>query len=141
MANDPKQNEAQVTLILGPDSTHLKSLISHLMSSSNDQRSQPESLFNLCKQTCPESLLLGLAHLLHTAPKPETRTMSTILHCHLTRHHDSFFWPLLSPVARSSLHSVLLSSLQQEPIKSIPKKLCDTISELVATILPDDPSA
>ncbi|XP_014491277.1 importin-5 [Vigna radiata var. radiata] len=142
MANDPRQNEAQVALILGPDSTHLESLISHLMSSSNDQRSQAESLFNLCKQSRPESLLLGLAHLLHTAPKPETRTMSAILlRRHLTRHHDSFLWPLLSPAARSSLHSVLLSSLQQEPIKSISKKLCDTISELAAAILPDDPSA
>ncbi|KAG2400156.1 uncharacterized protein HKW66_Vig0099900 [Vigna angularis] len=141
MANDPRQNEAQVTLILGPDSTHLESLISHLMSFSNDQRSQLESLFNLCKQTRPESLLLGLAHILHTAPKPETRTMSAILlRRHFTHHHDSFLWPLLSPAARSSLHFVLLSSLQQEPIKSIPKKLYDTISELTATILPDDPS-
>jgi len=142
MASDPRQNEAQVALILGPDTTHLESLISHLMSSSNDQRSQAESLFNLCKQARPESLLLGLAHLLHTAPKPETRTMSAILlRRHLTRQQDSFLWPHLSPAGRSSLHSLLLSTLQQEPIKSIAKKLCDTISELAAAILPDDPSA
>ncbi|KAG2409990.1 uncharacterized protein HKW66_Vig0006550 [Vigna angularis] len=89
-----------------------------------------------------ETLAKVLAYLLHTAPKPETRTMSAILLCrHLTHHHDSFLLPLLSPAARSSLHFVLLSSLQQEPIKSIPKKLYDTISELAATILPDDPSA
>ena len=143
MASDSiQQSEAQVALILGPDSAHLESLISQLMSSSNDQRSQAESLFNLCKQARPEALLLGLAHLLHSSPNPETRTMSAILlRRHLTRHHDSFLWPLLSPPARSSLHSLLLSSLHNEPLKSITKKLCDTISELAAATLPDDAAA
>ncbi|KAG4396095.1 hypothetical protein GLYMA_19G113200v4 [Glycine max] len=143
MASDSiQQSEAQVALILGPDSAHLESLISQLMSSSNDQRSQAESLFNLCKQARPEALLLGLAHLLHSSPNPETRTMSAILlRRHLTRHHDSFLWPLLSPPARSSLHSLLLSSLHNEPLKSITKKLCDTVSELAAATLPDDSAA
>ncbi|TKY62898.1 Importin-5 protein [Spatholobus suberectus] len=142
MASDPSQSQAQVALILGPDSTHLESLITHLMSSSNWQRSQAESLFNLCKQAHPDSLLLGLAHLLHSSPNPETRTMSAILlRRHLTRHHDSFLWPLLSPAARSSLHSLLLSSLHKEPLKSIAKKLCDTVAELAAATLPDDEAA
>ncbi|KAH1204811.1 Importin-5 [Glycine max] len=139
MASDPMQ---QVALILGPDSAQLESLISQLMSSSNHHRSQAESLFNLCKQARPEALLLGLAHLLHSSPNPESRTMSAILlRRHLTRHHDSFLWPLLSPPARSSLHSLLLSSLHNEPLKSITKKLCDTISELAAATLPDDAAA
>ncbi|KAL2320474.1 hypothetical protein Fmac_029443 [Flemingia macrophylla] len=143
MASDPMQSEGRVAAILRSESGQLETLIKQLMSSSNEQRSQAESLFNLCKQSHPESLLLALAHLLHSSPNPETRTMSAILlRRHLTRHHDAaFLWPLLSPSARSSLHSLLLSSLHKEPLKSISKKLCDAVSELAAATLPDDPSA
>ncbi|XP_073221997.1 uncharacterized protein [Cicer arietinum] len=138
MANDP--NQTQMALILGQDSTHLESLITNLMSSSNDQRSQAENLFNLCKQTYPDSLILKLSQLLHTSPNQETRTMSTILlRRHLTRHHDeSFIYPHLSPSTQSTLRSLLLSSLHQEPVKSIAKKLCDTVSELASALLSDD---
>ncbi|CAJ2661032.1 unnamed protein product [Trifolium pratense] len=55
-ANDPN-NQTQMALILGQDSTHFESLITNLMSTSNDHRSQAENLFNLCKQTYPDSLL------------------------------------------------------------------------------------
>ncbi|XP_057437723.1 uncharacterized protein LOC130729888 [Lotus japonicus] len=133
----------QVALILGPDSSHLESLISNFISTGNEQRSQAETLFNLCKQTHPDSLILRLAQLLHSSPNPETRTMATILlRRHLTRHHDdSFLWPHLSPPTRSTLCSLLLSSLHREPQKSISKKLCDTVSELASALLPDDPAA
>ncbi|XP_061343320.1 uncharacterized protein LOC133289409 [Gastrolobium bilobum] len=140
MGRDPTQT--QLALILGPDSTHLESLISNLMSSSNEQRSQAESIFNLCKQTHPDSLILKLAQLLHSAHNPETRTMSAILlRRHLTRHHDSFLWPNLSLSTRPTLQSLLLSSLHQEPVKSIAKKLCDTVAELASALLADDPAA
>ncbi|CAI8605161.1 unnamed protein product [Vicia faba] len=104
------------------------------MSSSNDLRSQAKNIFNLCKQTCPDSLILKLVQLLHTSPNPETRTMSTILlRRHLTRHHDdSFIYPHLTASTQSTLRSLLLSSLHQEPVKSIAKKLCDTVSELAS---------
>ncbi|KAL5074715.1 hypothetical protein RYX36_013699, partial [Vicia faba] len=110
------------------------------MSSSNDLRSQAENIFNLCKQTYPDSLILKLAQLLHTSLNPETRTMSTILlRRHLTRHHDdSFIYPHLTASTQSTLRSLLLSSLHQEPVKSIAKKLCDTISELASALLSED---
>ncbi|KAL5077138.1 hypothetical protein RYX36_016122 [Vicia faba] len=110
------------------------------MSSSNDLRSQAENIFNLCKQTYPDSLILKLAQLLHTSPNPETRTMSTILlRRHLTRHHDdSFIYPHLTASTQSTLCSLLLSSLHQEPVKSIAKKLCDTVSELASALLSED---
>ncbi|KAL5072312.1 hypothetical protein RYX36_011296 [Vicia faba] len=110
------------------------------MSSSNDLRSQAENIFNLCKQTYPDSLILKLVQLLHTSPNPETRTMSTILlRRHLTRHHDdSFIYPHLTASTQSTLRSLLLSSLHQEPVKSIAKKLCDTVSELASALLSED---
>ncbi|CAI8591835.1 unnamed protein product [Vicia faba] len=82
------------------------------MSSSNDLRSQAENIFNLCKQTYPDSLILKLAQLLHTSPNPETRTMSTILlRRHLMRHHDdSFIYPHLTTLLRGLTYSRFSSS-------------------------------
>ncbi|XP_022966144.1 importin-5-like [Cucurbita maxima] len=136
MAADSAQHH-QMALLLGSDRTHFEALISHLMSSSNDQRSQAESLFNLCKQAHPDALALKLADLLHPSAHPEARTMSAILLRRQLIRDDSYLWPRLTPSTQSTLKSVLLSSLQTEESKSISKKLCDTIAELASGILPD----
>ncbi|GJR10736.1 putative reverse transcriptase domain-containing protein [Tanacetum coccineum] len=73
---DPQQHLAS---ILGPDPTPFETLISHLMTSSNEQRSQAESLFNLCKQTDPNTLVTKLVNLLEHSPHLEARAMSAIL--------------------------------------------------------------
>ncbi|KAI4350353.1 hypothetical protein L6164_004815 [Bauhinia variegata] len=135
MAADPTQ--MQLALILGADSTHFESLISNLMSSTNEQRSQAESVFNLCKETHPDALCLKLAHLLQSSPHPEARTMSAILLRRQLTPDDSWLWPGLAPTTQSSIKSVLLGCLQSEDVKSITKKLCDTVSELASGILPD----
>ncbi|GAV78964.1 HEAT domain-containing protein/HEAT_2 domain-containing protein [Cephalotus follicularis] len=136
MATDPTQ--LQLSLLLGPDPTPFETLISHLMSSSNDQRSTAESLFTLCKQTQPDSLVLKLAHLLHYSPHAELRAMAAILlRKQLTGHESSFLYPTLTDSTRSSLKSLLLSSLHRETNKSILKKVCDTVSELASAVLPD----
>ncbi|KAL2940738.1 Importin-5 [Bienertia sinuspersici] len=139
-----EQSQPQVEELLGPDPSHFEKLISHLMSSSNELRSQAESAFNLCKQSHPDALTMKLAHLLQFSPHPEARTMSTILlRKLLTPQSDSsdsesssYVWPRLSPASQSSLKTILLSCLQREDAKSISKKLCDTISELASGILP-----
>ncbi|KAL8170916.1 hypothetical protein V2J09_022720 [Rumex salicifolius] len=130
--------QAHLASILGPDAAPFETLISHLMSSSNDLRSQAELLFNLCKQTDPDSLSLKLAHLLQHSPHSEARAMSAILLRKLLTRDDSCVWPRLSPASQSSLKSVLLASVQSEELKSISKKLCDTVSELASGILPDN---
>ncbi|XP_059462421.1 uncharacterized protein LOC132191425 [Corylus avellana] len=132
MAADPTPH--QLALLLGPDASHFETLISHLMSSTNEQRAQAESLFNLCKQNQPDSLSLQLARLLQSSPRPESRTMSAIL----LRRQLTDLWPRLADSTRSSLKSVLLSSLQTEQVKSISKKLCDAVSELASALLPED---
>ncbi|PQQ18988.1 importin-5-like [Prunus yedoensis var. nudiflora] len=127
MATDPTQQQQQLAIILGPDPTHFETLISHLMSSSNDQRSQAEALFNLCKQAHPDALLLKLLHVLQSSTRPESRTMAVILLRRQLTQDDSFLWPRLTPNTQSTLKSLLLSSLQSESSKSMSKKLCDTI--------------
>ncbi|KAJ7976391.1 importin-5-like [Quillaja saponaria] len=135
MAADPTQ--LQLALILGPDLTHFETLISNLMSSTNDQRSQAESIFNLCKQSQPDALCIKLAHVLQSSPHPEARTMSAILLRRQLTRDDSFLWPQLTPTTQATLKAIFLNCLQREDIKSISKKLCDTVSELASGILPD----
>ncbi|KAM0045083.1 putative armadillo-like helical, TOG domain, importin beta family [Helianthus debilis subsp. tardiflorus] len=76
---DPQLQQAQLAAILGADPAPFETLISHLMSSSNEQRSQAELIFNLCKQTDPNSLFLKLGHMLQLSPHTEARAMSAIL--------------------------------------------------------------
>ncbi|XP_059429608.1 uncharacterized protein LOC132163363 [Corylus avellana] len=138
---DPESTQlqqAQLAALLGPDSAPFETLISHLMSSSNELRSQAESIFNLCKQTDPNSLSLKLAHLLQSSPHLEARAMSAILLRKQLTRDDSYLWPRLSAPTQSSIKSILLSSIQREDSKSISKKLCDTVSELASGILPDN---
>ncbi|XP_040372293.1 importin-5 isoform X1 [Rosa chinensis] len=138
MAADPSQQQQQLAIILGPDPSQFETLISHLMSSSNEQRSQAEALFNLCKQAHADALLLKLVHVLQASTRPEARTMSVILLRRQLTRDDSFLWPRLSPSTQSTLKSTLLTCLQSESTKSMAKKLCDTVSELASAILPDN---
>ncbi|KAG5517746.1 hypothetical protein RHGRI_038206 [Rhododendron griersonianum] len=130
--------QAQLAAILGPDPAPFETLISHLMSSANEQRSQAELIFNLCKQTDPNSLALKLAHLLQFSPHLEGRAMSAILLRKQLTRDDSYVWPRLSPATQSSLKSIFLACIQREEAKTIIKKLCDTVSELASGILPDN---
>ncbi|XVE90185.1 hypothetical protein DITRI_Ditri20bG0058100 [Diplodiscus trichospermus] len=138
MATDPTQFQlAQLAHILGPDPSHFETLISHLMSSSNEQRSQAESLCHLAKQTHPDLLSLAFSRVLSSSPRPELRALSAVLlRKILTPAADSsFLFPLLDETTRASIKSALLSTLQTEQSKTNVKKVCDTISELASSIV------
>ncbi|RZC77742.1 hypothetical protein C5167_002029 [Papaver somniferum] len=130
--------QAQIAAILGPDSTHFETLVSHLMATGNQQRSEAESLFNICKQDHPDALSLKLAHLLQYSPHVEARAMAAILLRKQLTRDDSYLWPRLSQQTQSALKSQLLMCVQNEEAKQISKKLCDTVSELAAGILPEN---
>ncbi|XP_010420796.1 PREDICTED: importin-5 [Camelina sativa] len=139
MATEANQlQQAQLAMVLGSDSGPFETLISHLMSSSNEQRSSAEALFNLAKQSNPDTLALKLAHLLQLSPHPEGRAMSAVLLRKLLTRDDAYLWPRLSLATQSSLKSSMLSCIQREEAKSISKKICDTVSELASGILPEN---
>ncbi|CAO2831880.1 unnamed protein product [Amaranthus hypochondriacus] len=129
---------AHMAAIIGPDHAHFETLISHLMSTNNDQRSQAESLYNLCKQHQPDALSLKLVNLIQSSPHPEGRTMGTIILRKFMTRDESFLWPQLSASTQSTIKTVLLNCLQREDAKPMLKKLCDTVSELAAGILPEN---
>lgn len=135
---DAQLQQAQLAAVMGPDPAPFETLISHLMSSSNEQRSQAESVFNLLKQNDPNSLALKLAHLLSSSVHVEARAMATILLRKQLTSDESFIWPQLSESTRFTIKSILLSSIQNEESKSIIRKLCDTISELASSLLPEN---
>ncbi|XP_052196429.1 uncharacterized protein LOC127803875 [Diospyros lotus] len=137
-SNSIQLQQAQLAAILGPDPAPFEALISNLMSSSNEQRSQAEFVFNLCKENDPDSLALKLAHLLQFSPLVEARAMAAVLLRKQLTRDDSYLWPRLSASTQASLKSIFLACVQREKAKTIIRKLCDTVSELAAGILPDN---
>ncbi|KAL3850383.1 hypothetical protein ACJIZ3_012265 [Penstemon smallii] len=137
-AESTQFQQAQMAAILGPDPAPFETLISHLMSAANEQRSQAESIFNLLKQNDPNSLVLKLAHLLSTSAHLEARAMAAILLRKQLTSGEAFIWPQLTESTRSAVKNILLSAIQGEESKSIIKKLCDTISELASSLLPEN---
>lgn len=134
---------AQVAAILGSDNSQFETLISHLMSAANDQRSQAETLFNICKQNHPDTLVLKLSQLLHSSPHAEARAMSAVLLRRILtiasdESQSQTLYPSLSPTTQLTLKSTLLESVTRESSKSISKKLCDTVSELASLVLPEN---
>ncbi|XP_020574529.1 importin-5 [Phalaenopsis equestris] len=137
--------DQQVTIVLGADPAAFEALISQLMSSANELRSQAEALFNLCRDRHPDALALKLAQVLHSSQSLEIRAMAAVLlRKQVTsssggdsEESPSYIWSRLSPATQSSIKSLLLSAVQREEMKSIAKKLCDTVSELASNLLPD----
>nr|GLL21198.1 importin-5-like [Ipomoea trifida] len=64
--------------------------------------------------------------------------MAAILLRKLLTRDDSYIWPRLSASTQSGIKSMLLTCIQKEEVKTIIKKLCDTISELASSILPEN---
>lgn len=137
-AESSQINQAELAAILGPDPAPFEALITNLMSTFNEQRSQAESIFNLLKQNDPNSLVLKLSHVVSYSVQPEARAMSTILLRRQLTRDDSFIWPQLSESTRSAVKNILLASIQREDSKSNTRKLCDTVSELASSLLPDN---
>ncbi|XP_073272643.1 uncharacterized protein [Primulina huaijiensis] len=137
-AESSQLNQAELAAILGPDPAPFEALITHLMSTFNEQRSQAESIFNLLKQKDPNSLVLKLSHVVSYSVQPEARAMSTILLRRQLTRDDSFIWPQLSESTRAAVKNILLASIQREDSKSNIRKLCDTVSELASSLLPDN---
>ncbi|XP_042379693.1 uncharacterized protein LOC121972116 [Zingiber officinale] len=118
---------------LGP----FESLIGQLTSAANEQRSHAESLFILGCDLHPDALALKLVAVLDASPALDFRAMSVVHLRILLTHRDSrgSFWLRLSPASQTSLKSLLLVVLQQEPDRSTAKKVADTISAF--DLLPD----
>ncbi|EPS59891.1 hypothetical protein M569_14914, partial [Genlisea aurea] len=129
--------QAQLAAVMGPDLAAFETLISHLMSSANEQRSQAESIFNLIRQNDPNVLALKLSQLLSSSVHVEARAMAAVLLRKQLTRDESFIWSQLSESTQTVVKNTLLSALQSEESKPTMRKLCDTISELASSLIPD----
>lgn len=144
--------EQQIAEAMGPDMTGFEYLIRRLMSPDNDERSMAESLYNACRENHPDALVSKLAHLLLSSVDNGYRGMAAVLLRKLLTStvfdssssspssdaSTSYVWPRLSMDTQAAVKSMLIASVQKEDVKSISKKLCDTVSELASNLLSEN---
>ncbi|KAI3747197.1 hypothetical protein L6452_09648 [Arctium lappa] len=137
---------AQVAAVLGPDNSHFETLISHLMSAANDQRSQAKTLFNLCKQNHPDTLVLKLSQLLHSSPHAEARAMSAVLLRRILtiasddESQSQTLYHSLAPATQLTLKSTLLESTLTEALNSGEETTTQEALELLIELAGTKPS-
>ncbi|KAM3217892.1 hypothetical protein P3L10_022421 [Capsicum annuum] len=112
--------QAFLSAILYPEPLPFQTLIAHLMSHSNVQRSRAESVYNFIKKNYPNQLAMKLVNHVSSAKVVESCCMSSVL--------------LRKCVTKGMV--MLLRCIQVEESKSVVKKLCDAVSELASSILP-----
>ena len=126
---------AQVTAVLDMSSlTAFEQLLSGLSSADNSARVQYESIFNECKKQ-PDLLCLQLTRALRTSGAQETREMASILLRRVLTKDEVSLWANLQQQTQDGVKGELLKVLQEESVRSIVRKACDTVCELAAGIL------
>ncbi|KAI5084377.1 hypothetical protein GOP47_0000546 [Adiantum capillus-veneris] len=124
--------DAQIASLLGPDPAPFESLIAQLMSAGNEARGHAEQLFNICRTRHGDTLVLKLVHTLRFSQAVEARSMAAVL-----VRKQLVIWPQLSSQTQASVKEQLLLCVQQEQVKGVTKKLCDTVAEVAASIAED----
>ncbi|GBG66984.1 hypothetical protein CBR_g74670 [Chara braunii] len=125
---------AAVASVLGQDGAHFDLLVEKLMSPSNEERGQAETIFNECKQH-PEQLVTKLVQTLRANGKSELRAMSAVLLRKVITKDEVSLWRQMSPNVQSALKAELLQCVQHEQDKTISKKLCSVVAELAVGLL------
>ncbi|KAM3324849.1 hypothetical protein P3S67_006001 [Capsicum chacoense] len=130
--------QAFLSAILCPEPLPFQTLIAHLMSHSNVQRSRAESVYNFIKKNYPNQLAMKLVNHVSSAKVVESCCMSAVLlrKCVTKGMGESFIWFKLDELTQASVKVMLLRCIQVEESKSVVKKLCDAVSELASSILP-----
>ncbi|GJW72306.1 importin-5-like protein [Tanacetum coccineum] len=150
MASSSEQQQQHLlsqatTILLDPNTTQFTTLISFLTSTNNSQRSQAESLFNFSKLHLPEPLVLKLPHLLHSFPLLEHRAFSAVLLRRILtnsadedtsqQRQSQVLYFFLSESAKTILKQTLLECVGKEEVKTVCKKICDTVSDLAVLVV------
>lgn len=125
---------ADVTAVLGSDQAAFEALLEKLMSPTNEERDRAEAVFEECKQH-PDHIVTKLAQTLSSSPRIELRGLAAVLLRKIITKDDVSLWPQLGPATQAGLKLQLLQCVQQEQVKSILKKLCDTVAELASGLL------
>ena len=133
----PAVSAAQVSAVLDMSTlAAFEQLLGGLSSADNAARAQYEALFNECKKQ-PDVLCLQLVRALRTSTAQETREMASILLRRVLTKDEVSLWANLQAQTQDGIKGELLKSIQEESVKSITRKVCDTVCELAAGIFED----
>lgn len=117
-------------------------LIVQLMSTDNAARGQAERAFNDAVKQAPDTLTMALVQAIRTSQNQPVRELSMVLLRKTLISKESVekpgttekqtvrFWSKLNQQTQQTIKTELLAAVEQEPVASGRKKLCDTISEL-----------
>ncbi|XP_009614417.1 uncharacterized protein [Nicotiana tomentosiformis] len=134
---------AEMEAILVTDSEEaFETLISDEMWNSEEKHLEAKSMFNLMKHKDPESLANNLIDFLCYSDNLDSPLRCAVLLCEFLSDQDDDIdwstWGNLSEGTQSSIKHVLLSHMKIEESQSVILKLCDTVSKLAASLLPDN---
>lgn len=127
--------EAAETALLGGDPAAFESLVLQLMSPENNARQAAESSFQKMKETVPELCVVSLVRVLRQSPQPDSRTFCAVLLRRVLTKEEPSLWPKIASGTQVQVRQQMLSCIKDETMRSITKKVCDTVSELAAVIM------
>ncbi|KAJ2557738.1 importin subunit beta-3 [Coemansia sp. RSA 1933] len=126
----------------------LKNVMSNLMSSDNNVRTQAESSLNReWVAVQPQTLLGSLAFLVHQDPDAQARAFASVLLRRISfqnmpnaenKEDERMVWSAVPSTVTQAVKAELLGALKDESERGARHKLCDTISEIVNNEGEDD---
>jgi len=117
------------------DPAMMEALVEQLMSPQNDARQGAENSFQKMKDHVPEICVAGLVRVLTQSQQADSRTFCAVLLRKVLTKDDPKLWPKLNEEHQAHVRRELLGCIQNEPMRSITKKICDTVSELAAVTM------
>ena len=136
---DPVVQQQIIAILGAQDLTPFEQLIQGLMSPQNNVRSQAEVIFEACKAHQPDPCVQRLVQLLKSSQHVEVRSICAVLiRKALTTEVDNKTWNALSPTTQLGVKQELLGMIKTETNRSTSKMVCDTVSELGATLMEEN---
>eukprot|EP00798_Chlamydomonas_sp_ICE-L_P025737 gene25737-11397_t len=109
-------------------------LVQQLLLPDNDARKHAEDIFNQFKDQYPDVCTTQLVTVLRTSQNVEHRSFAAIMLRKVLTRDDPALWHKCNAQVQATVKAELLNALKEESVKTVLKKVCDTISELAAEV-------
>ncbi|XP_059670758.1 uncharacterized protein LOC132316268 [Cornus florida] len=124
-------------MLNSPDLTAMETLVSHLNSQDDSQKSTATKLFKFCAGEYPNNHMLKLSHLFRSCPRFDTRIRSGKLFYSLLLH-PWYSYHLISPMILTEIKLAFIDCIHQEKPEPFSKITCRIVSVLAKFIFDDN---
>ncbi|KAK7864488.1 hypothetical protein R5R35_003107 [Gryllus longicercus] len=121
---------------MAADQEQFQQLLSSLLSTDNNIRTQAEDAYN--NLPVESKITLLLAAIRNGAFTEDARQMAAVLLRRLFSAEFNEFYPKLPPEAQRQLKEQVLVAVQQEQSEGIRKKVCEVAAEVARSLIDDD---